>query len=194
MLHIRSVATGVAGSPFYTNLYFDATMANRNIALARTRTFWSDLASVMRTGLVTNVQSDVREIDPVTGTVLDIQAGTEQAPVTGTAAGSATPPATQGLIQLLTPSVRRNRRVRGRIFVPGVMNSAVTGTGTAIAAYQTSLQAAATTLATIAPTCALVVWSRPIEITGPVVAPGQMSTVTSASTWEQFAVLRSRRD
>lgn len=194
MLHVRAISTGVAGSPYYTNLYFNAEPTNVGIALARVSQFFTDLRPVMRTGITTNVESEVRVIDPSTGTVTDIVVGAEQAPIAAAAAGSIAPPATQGLIRLQTSGLRLNRQVQGRIFVPGVTVAAVSPTGTAQAAYQTALTDAATALRAATSGVQLVVWSRPRTLTGPVGLPGQQSPVTGASAWQNFAVLRSRRD
>lgn len=194
MLHVRSVSTGVAGSPYYTNLYFNASASDVATVLGRVRNFWVALAPQMRSALITNVESEVREIDPVTGNVISIQTGPEQTPVAGGNVGTVAPPANQGLIRLTTSGVRRNRRVRGRIFIPGVPSAAINASGQANGPYQTALTDAATALRATTGGVQLVVWSRPIEITGPVVVPGQQSPVIGASAWQEFAVLRSRRD
>ena len=194
MFHVRSVATGVAGSPYYTNLYFNGDPGNVNIALGRVRQFWVDLAGVMRTGLVTNVESEVRVIDPASGDVTNILVGGEQTAVASSGSGAIAPPATQGLIRLQTSGLRLNRQVQGRIFIPGVTSAAVSAQGTALTAYQTTLTNAAAALRATTSGVQLVVWSRPRPLIGPVGLPGQASPVTGASAWQEFAVLRSRRD
>jgi len=194
MFHVRSVATGVAGSPYYTNLYFNGDPGNVNIALSRVRTFWDSLASVMRSGLVTNVESEVRVLEPATGEVTNILVGGEQAAVAASGGGGIAPPATQGLIRLQTSGLRLNRQVQGRIFIPGVITASVSAQGTALTAYQTALTNAATALRATTSGVQLVVWSRPRPLIGPVGLPGQASPVTGASAWQEFAVLRSRRD
>lgn len=194
MLHIRSITVGVAGSPYYTNLYFLGGMSDRNAALTRVRNFWVALQGVIPTTMSTSVESEVRDIDPATGNVLDIQAGAEQAAVVGNGSGSVAPPATQGLIRLSTGSVRLNRQVRGRIFIPGVLQTALTAQGRPSSIYQTTLTNAGEGLRGISNGVSLCVWSRPRTLTGPVGLPGATATVTSASAWGEFAVLRSRRD
>lgn len=194
MFHVRSVSTGVAGSPYYTNLYFNGDPGNVNIALARVRQFWVDLAGVVRSGIVTNVESEVRVIDPSNGNVTNILVGAEQAAVAASAGGTVAPTATQGLIRLQTSGLRFNRQVQGRIFIPGVTQTAVSAQGTALSGYQNTLTTAATALRATTSGVQLVVWSRPRTLTGPIELFGQASPVTGASAWQDFAVLRSRRD
>lgn len=195
MLHVRSVSTGVAGSPYYTNLYFSGGAGDTEYVLNTTRAFWVALQVRMGTGLVTNVDSEVREVNEETGDVVAIRTGPSISSVTGTATGSMCPPATQGLIRLTTGTLRSNRRVQGRIFIPRVPQSQVTAQGTALNAYQTALADAGAILMGGAGTPRLVVWSRPQLTPGdPNPRLGAAAPVTGASAWEQFSVLRSRRD
>lgn len=78
--------------------------------------------------------------------------------------------------------------LRGRVFVPGVNDSAVNTDGTVNGNYINGLTAAAQALVDDA-TANWGVWHRP----GPGGA-GQFAGAISVSVWDKFAVLRSRRD
>lgn len=193
MLRVRSVSTGVAGAPYYTNTYFLGGVGDALAARNRMVTFWTDLTSVMRTGLQTQVEQEVWEIDPLTGDTTAIVSGGTGVPASGQAAGSPLPPATQGLIRLNTGLVRFNRRVAGRIFIPG-LTVASAADGRPTGALLTTLTTAANKLVTGASPAPIVVWSRPKQITGPVAVPGAQALVSGIGVWNEFAVLRSRRD
>lgn len=194
MLHVRSIGTGVAGSPYYTNLYFTGEIASAAAALTKVRTFMAALAPNIGSGMTINVQSEVKEIDPFFGNTLAILNGPDQAPIATSGGTTVTPPATQGLIRLATGGVVRNRRVIGRIFVPRVAVGAVATGGSVSAGYQTSVTNAISALIADQAGPRLAVWSRPMELgpIGPV--NGSLHAVTSASVWSEFSVLRSRRD
>lgn len=193
MLRVRSVSTGVAGSPYYTNTYFLGGVGDALAARTRMLNFWTALVPVMRTGLSTTVEQEVWEIDPGTGDTTAIVSGGTGAPAVGTSAGAPLPPATQGLIRLNTGLVRRNRRVAGRIFVPGLTVSSQTD-GRPSSALLTTLTNAANGLVGGATAAPIVVWSRPNDVIGPVFLPGAQALVSGIGVWNEFAVLRSRRD
>lgn len=193
MLRVRSVSTGVAGAPYYTNVYFNGSVSEAVGARTRMVNFWNDLVPVMRTGLQTQVEQEVWEIDPATGDTIAIATAGTGTPATGTGAGAALPPATQALLRLGTNVVRRNRRVAGKIFIPGmtVTNSL---DGRPANSLITALNTAAGRLTSGVITDRVVVWSRPNVLIGPVGLPGLSCNVSATSVWNEFAVLRSRRD
>lgn len=187
------MSTGVAGSPYYTNLYFNGGISEAAGARTRVVNFVNALVPVQRTDLSTAVEQEVLEIDPATGDTIAIASVGGGAPVSGTSASAPLPPATQGLIRLQTNTLRLNRRVQGRTFVPGLTTvSSLDGrpTNTLIGA----LNAAATALTSGVITDRVVVWARPRPLVGPVGLPGQAANVVATSTWAEFAVMRSRRD
>jgi hypothetical protein len=100
----------------------------------------------------------------------------------GTAAGDLIPFATQGLLRLFTPTIVNGRLLQGRIFLPGSVESDSNGgpTGT----YMSDYNAAGNALAGDAST-SWIVWSR---------THAAFSAISEASTWNKWAVLRSRRD
>lgn len=182
-LRVRSVHTGVAGSPYYSAFYFSGTGAAQGaIAHERVHGFWTALGGVITTAMTTTTQGDVEEIDEATGQVIAVYPVTPSGRVGG-ATGDLLPFATQGLIQLRTGTFINGRELRGRIFIPGAVEGAQT-TGQPAGAYRTTLQTAADGLVgTTGPQ--LLIYSRTHRTS---------STVKAATAWTQWAVLRSRRD
>lgn len=193
MYRIRSITTGVAGSPWYTNLYFDegagltATGA-RDAVVA----FWTALQPIMINDVTTSVEAEAARVNYASGEIEGYNSVTA-ASVVGTQTAAPLPYANQGLITTQTAAVLRSRRVRGRIFVPGLSISAVDATtGTPTGATLTVMSTAAQGLVS-ATGADLVVWSRPYTAVG-ITLPGSRYSVTSAAARDFFSVLRSRRD
>lgn len=194
MLRIRSVSTGVAGTPWYTNIYMSGGSAAAADARARVVTFWNALVGIQRSDLQTVVEQEVWEIDPFTGDTLGISNAGTGAPATGTSASPPLPTANQGLIRVATQGVQRNRRVKGKIYVPGLTTGSMTD-GRLNNATITVLTNAAQGLVGGTGPSRLVVWSRPLGPFGPIPAVlGSEHTATGIGVWNEYAVLRSRRD
>jgi hypothetical protein len=164
-------------STFYTAPAV-GTVAQQVAAVAA---FLTSTDSQRTTALSWATAPDVAEIDHLTGNLIGVQSVT---PVTGTgaAAGDIQPYAVQGLLRLVTNVVVGTRLLRGRLFLPGSVESS--NSGVPIAAYQTAYNTAAATLVAAA-NCEWMVWSR---------THGSPQAVVNATTWNKWAVLRSRRD
>jgi phage tail tape-measure protein len=94
------------------------------------------------------------------------------------------PRTSQALVQWSTSVIINRRRLRGRTFIPGYVEAANTTGGVPLPASMSSLQTAAAAL--IADTGnELRVYSR---------AHNTSAVVQGATTWDQWATLRSRRD
>lgn len=180
---IRTVFTGVAGAPYYSNLYFSSLGGTEEQARVAVYTLWQALATTLRSGMTGTVQADVPLIDPVTGDILNVNTGTDKI-TTFTNSTAPLPPSNQGLVRLLTGAFVGGRQVRGRTFIPGLTIGASTTAGAVTSAIQTQLN---TNFATLVGTANadLVVWSR---------KNGLWNAVNAATTWGQFGSLRSRRD
>lgn len=180
MHRVDTVVTGPPGAPFYMRHFIDAAASTPVQAATAVRVFLDAIKGVVDDLCVFTVQSQVFQVDPVTGQnvgVTDIAALT---PVTGTASDEALPFANQGILTWSTAVFRNGRRVRGRTFIPGMTQAANNG-GVTIPAYRTTIQGAAANLATAghvvySPTAHE--WFESVEW---VVAP-------------KIGVLRSRRD
>jgi hypothetical protein len=187
MARVRTVWTGVEGSPYYSNLYFlnveDSSDAQTVIDLVAA--YMDDLSDTWDNNLSAFTEPDVAIIDSVSGEIQQIFTGTGATSV-GAVAGDILPASSQLLIRMLTDSYVGGRRIRGRMFVPSQAeaNSTVgkpTGALTAgVAVFAEDLRAAAA-----AAIHGWVVWSR---------KNGTAPPVTAVSVWDQWAVLRSRRD
>lgn len=193
---VRTVFTGVAGTPWYSNLYFaglaeGGTDTNVVAVHDAAADFWGSLASAIIDPVDWVVQGDVARINPTTGEVTSF----DSVPAVtngGNATAEALPFATQGLIALNTAGVRRSRRVVGHIYVPG-MTEANNVAGQPSAALRTLLATSAADLRRPALDVLPVVWARPRD-TSSGFLPGAAFPVTSSASRPGWAVLRSRRD
>lgn len=181
---LRTVWDGVAGAPYYTTLAVDASDPG-NIDQVRDawEDFLQDQASNIDTRIAANIQGDVPVVDLATGTLVRVETITP-AIIDMNGLGDILPASTQGLCRLRTGLVVGGRRLRGRLFLPGMTEANSTAAGVPSSALQSDVDAALTLLIT-ASAGAWVVYSRTHQA---------ISSVTTASLWSQWAVLRSRRD
>lgn len=195
---IRTVFTGVAGSPAWSNFYFRNTVTQTHLdAMA---TMWGVIDFWQVDDVSWTIEDEVPVFDETDGTLLEVLQFTGSTG-SGTSANEMMSPATQVLLRFPTGGIVNNRRVQGRVYIPylqdginanGVPESAARTQITA--AYNDNLQAAA-----IRDTNAHVIWSRPFEPDPadpdpPPARAGSAHTVTGGNVWSQFAVQRSRRD
>ena len=185
MLRVNGVFTGKPGAPYYNQLHFGGSTSLEAVAAANAADdFWNHMANALDTQMTWSSGPEVELVDIATGQVTDSFAITpETVDFTGT--GEVLPYATQGLLRLRTNTFINGRRVRGRIFIPGVTEFMNTG-GTVILATQTLFQDAGNLLLTSASGAGgLVVYSPTHREAAP---------VASCAPWDQWAVQRSRRD
>lgn len=195
---VRTVFTGVAGAPYYNNLYFENVndLSDAQAAVDLVDSAWSTLNSVLAGALIGNIESEVPIIDIPSGNITLVWATTGGV-VDPTSAAEPLPWASQGLLRLSTNTFLGGRRVRGRVFIPG-FTEAAQDAGIPSATTQTAIANMGATL--IAPTePTLVVYSRPRpadpDADPPVAArDGFASVVEGTTAWNKWAVLRSRRD
>jgi hypothetical protein len=195
LVRVQTTWGGVAGSPYYTNLYALGPVAtnNGNDLATAWRAALSSLTAVLCNGLTATIDPELLEFDETTGVVTGA-GNTIQTPVTFSGAGDQLPHANQLLIRWTTNGIVHNRRVRGRTFLPGgtegqsdaVGNptAAITGpVNTAIAAMLTSMSGR------------MRIWAQPFEGTpdNPP-RPGSAHAVQAHSLAPFWAILRSRRD
>lgn len=186
MLRVTTQWTGLQGMPGYTTLHYDGPddQAGADFAAALTEEIWAGLDAQVWSGVTSLVLPNVEAIDPVSGSTIG-SFGVTTTPNAHAASGDPQPVATQGLVQLRTGTYVSGREIRGRVFIPGSIDNADLG-GAPNPAYTSAL--AAVFNAAIADGLAggtpLVVWSP---------TRGQAANVTTATAWNQWAVLRSRR-
>lgn len=186
---VRTVMTGtsiVGGG--VCDLYFNGSTGAEDAMCGAVRDFWDAIKSGIRSGTEILVEPEVFNLDETDGSVVSI-ATVSPAPtvVTGTGSDDPLPPATQALMRWSTDGVVANRRVRGRTFIPAQGEGGNTGGVPNSAARALYDGAAAALIAD--PDCIFVIWSRPTPS-----RPGSQHIVLAGSTWNQYAVLRSRRD
>ncbi len=185
MNRVRTLWTGVAGAPWYTNMYFTdtAVITDAQDAVNAVGTFWSALSGNIVNTVAYTVQGAVARIQTTDGQLVGAWACT---PVTsaGTAAVDQLPRQVQGLVRWETGTVVSGRFLRGRTFIPGLgetlNNPGGVPSPTLVALFGTA------GAALIADTGnELLVWSR---------AHGVANPAVSATGWSQWANLRTRRD
>lgn len=194
---VRTNMGGVTGSPYISTQFFEAlgplTTTGAQEAASNVAQFWTDLSAEIFTDVTITIDSVVDVLDELNGNLLE--SFTVTASVTQPAAtGELLPPATQGLVRLLTGQIRNSHRVTGRIFIPGP-TEIDSVTGLPVSTYRTTLETAATGMLAPQTESALAVWHRPVvDATGTVTRNGEAIVVTGVTSGDVWAILRSRRD
>ena len=158
------------------------------VMLGWVRSFWDAIKGNLDEDLTINVEANPQQYVASTGALQRIYTAAAPASVVGTATGNSVPRASQGLVRWLTSDIVAGRMLKGRNFIPAIGTALVTDTGLLTPAAVTAIDAGAEGLITNSGGT-LVVWHRPVNGAG-----GVTHLVTSASVWDNFAVLRSRRD
>lgn len=184
ILRVRTTWTGYQGVPYLSTHYFTRTDGDSaGYAADAVQALWTGCVDVISSSLSWNVEPEVAVLDSTTGalTGVDNIGGGESG--TGTASGEILPFSTQGLIRWQTGDVVSGRILRGHTFIPGATEVS-SNLGVPTSAYKTVVDAAVTDMLS-SPSQFLIIWSRTHGAIGPVL---------SGSAWDQWAVLRSRRD
>lgn len=181
---LRTNWSGVAGSPYYTTIRH---RDDASVNLTAFQTAWGIFVNSLKTNfssaVVASNDPEVRVIESTTNetvAVKTVSVGTWA----GTGGGDALPPATQLLIQLQTNNFVGGRRIKGRIFVPCQLETNSTVTGQPSAGYRGAVDALLATMLTSMGD-SFVIYSPTHKV---------YATVQGAHCWDQWAVLRSRRD
>ena len=183
MLRVRTIFQGPTGAPWYNNLHFVGdTAADAAAAHSATTTFWSAVDALITSQVTWVCEAIVAEIDLATGQQVDAHV-VPQTTGTGFLAGEPMPWASQALIRLHTLIYQNGRSVRGRIYVPGLTVSAL-ASGFLATQDMATLDAAAEALVADAGSL-FAVYSR---------TTASAVEVDATSVWNQWAVMRSRRD
>jgi len=176
--------TGVAGTPWYSNLYFNGTLStDAQAAVQAVYAMWVEYSNYMSPRITINVEEFVASLSPATGQPTGGFTTTQPAAVSGSASGDLLPPATQALGTFLTGAYAGGRAIKGKIFLPGLTESSSDQLGQVATGVRSGLVSALNNLITAAPE--FVVYSK---------KNGQAYAVGSATVAQDFAVLRSRRD
>ena len=187
MAKVQTVLTGVAGSPYYMNGYFDLTVGTAQDMIDAWHTFvvgaiGSDTSNYP-TGALIRTDGTLQVVNPVDGAVEALVTGAPQTSG-GIGTGPVLPPSNQALVRWRTGIYVDRREVRGRTNIPAQFEAASTVLGQVEPAYINGYTDRGQTLIDDENTN-FVVWSK---------KNGQWQPAVTASCWEQFAILRSRRD
>lgn len=189
---IQVVATGVAGSPWYTSYY-----ANNDGSMIEWREALNDLYQIIRTATVDDVtytiSNIIQEIDNATGDLVDVEVVGSPINLTGTSTNEPLPFQVSTMCSFTTSGFRRGRNVKGRVFLNGHSESEsvsgypaaglVTGLGDAFNQY-------------VSPGAGdfdPVIYGRPLPARDARPAlPGDIFPITGSVFDNQFHSLRSR--
>lgn len=185
--------SGLAGGGL-TQLYWapgsvGGSTADATDCLARFRALWVSIGTRLSSTISFVFDQTVLAIEATTGVLTGSFTAAAALTVVGGSGSEPLPRQTQGLIKWGTASVINGRRVRGRLFVPGVQEGDNDGAGQPVAALSTALTTAGATLFVAGATAsAAVVWHRPVGGSG-----GASPLITSSTGGTSWAVLKSRR-
>jgi hypothetical protein len=182
LARIRTVFTGVAGSPWYSNMYFDADAASGEDYIPGVHQFWTDQANFIAAAVDWIVEGEYAVIEDSTGNIVDVGDGDSLAGG-GTQATETLPWANQALVNWNTGQYINGRQLRGKTFIPGLTQVSNVN-GSLNPSHQASLQQRADELISDG-NGAFRIYS-PTHLTS---AP-----VTGRNVPTLISVLRSRRD
>jgi len=186
MLRITTEFSGtLQGTPYFNQLYFGGdTSGEADAASAAVAAWWVAMEDAFSLLLTWTINTEAEFVDEVTGQITGIETVPGGTGI-GDATGDALSPASQGLVRWRTGVFVAGKEIRGRTFIPGPTED-VNQLGHPSAGYLPLVNTAAADLITAASGGGgLVVWSR---------THGQAAAVATGSVWNQWAVLRSRRD
>jgi hypothetical protein len=186
--------SGVPGTPWYSNQYFNNSIAGDNsaAAVAAVNNFWTAMRGAISDNVSWTVQGDVAQIDEASGDLVGVQNVTSLTN-TGASIDEELPFHTQALVTLNTNRFIHSRRLRGRVFIPG-LGEANNFAGLPSSTLRAALDAAMEVMIAD-PNAPLVVYSRPFAGTEKNPARlGSFGNVESADVSPRWAVMRSRRD
>lgn len=186
MLRVTTEWTGIQGAPYYTATHFGGlTATEAGAAHALMAQIWTAGATFIRNDLTWTVLPEVSLVDEATGdttaTFLETAVSDE-----GGLPGDDQPTIIQGLIRLRTGVYVGGREIRGRVFLPG-QGDTYDDDGVPSASIISGWQGIWNTAISDGQNA-----GAPLQVYSP--TNGQAADVTAASMWNQWAILRSRRD
>lgn len=185
MLRVEGTWTAPQGAPYFTTLHFTGAGATDAAdAHDRVVVLFTSLAARFSNAYAITVLSEVAEVDPATGQTTDVHA-VPAVTVNGTSSSQPLPFTTQGLLRWTTGFFQAGRQIRGRTFLPGVVEDDTQGGSPTAAVVNTVSGLLAAWLTNNEPLNQLAIYSR----TG-----NTVTAVSDGTMWAQWAVLRSRRD
>jgi hypothetical protein len=182
---IRTVFSGVAGTPWYSNMYYSEAAGDFQGCADAVAAFWGAVDARIDNSVSWVIESDVTVLEWTTGVIDSVETIT---PGFGSGGGTSDPLpyATQGLVHWLTGDFVNGRQLRGRTFIPGLCEDDNTSAGVMVSTTATIIQNAANALITASGT------NGPLMIYSPTNHVAE--AVQAATVPVKWAVLRSRRD
>lgn len=184
LTRVRTVWTGVPGTPWYSNHYFDVDAGDAQTCTDAIIDFWSDTKAAQSSLVNWTVENSVTVLNPANGQPTDVIT-TVGATDNGDGSGDMVTRASQILISWRTGVFLAGRELRGKTFVPAVVSSTIDGDGGVESAVVVQFLGYADALLTTPGHPNLQVWSR---------KNGTVTPVSSVQVSTEWAVLRSRRD
>lgn len=185
---VRVVFENIQGSPWLATHYFSEAGGSAAQAVTTVSTFWGAVDNVMGTAAQWRTEPDVSLIDATNGHLTGVVATTPGTGAGGLAA-DLVPIVSQGLVRWRTGQIVGDRELRGRTFIPALTETANSANGDLAAATNATILAAAN--AYIADANSIPhIWHRP----DPGASNGTSAAVLTASVWNLWATMRSRRD
>jgi len=181
---IRTEWTGVAGSPYYTTLRgLSAGTTSPQEMSDAFDTFLGNSSAYFDDSLVATISPEVRVINSADGETVAVDTiSGNVATFVGT--GDPLPTFVQGLIKHQTGVFTSGRRLRGKIYLPGMLEANNTAAGLPSAGFTSGVQGFWDSfLATVGPD--YVIYSPTHRVYG---------SVTGSTVNGQWSILRSRRD
>lgn len=176
-----TVWTGLPGMPGYTTLYCDSSNATPSDFTDGIGEFLTEIKTDFISQDVTaTVLDEVQTVDSTNGQITGVDSGGGNKVFTGALTQDSLPLSTQLLLQFRTGAFFGGRELRGRMFIPGLCEPSSTD-GTVDPDTVSGIQGPADTLFSVL----LAVYSP---------TKHQWASVNSVTVWDQWAVLRSRRD
>lgn len=191
MLRVESVLTGVGGSPYYQRLHFEgSTEAEAADARDAVADQWTGLFNGVNPNiarLTATVRGEVAVVNVGDGEVTNVWADDDIVVSPGSTSVAIVPNACQVMVRLNTSTFSNGRRIRGKIYYPCFNAQAMASDGNVSSTAVAQAEAAAGGLLTRG----LGVYSRPQADPARI---GRFTPVSSVNVWNEFAVIRSRRD
>jgi hypothetical protein len=148
------------------------------------RTGFNSLVARLPDDVIINFDSEARELNVATGTLIGVHGVTPPSNVVGTASGVYAAPS-GARVDLITSGIVAGRRLRGRTYMVPLAGSEYTSTGLVAPATRTALNSAFNTFRDNPGNWSLAVWSR---------THGALADVISVNAPGEVAILRSRRE
>lgn len=184
LARVRGTWTGVGGSPAYLTFYMDLEPGTAQAGADSMAAFMDGFADRQLPQVRWTVDDLVVYIDPVTGQPTGSTSVTS-ATGTGSNSGTMVPRASQVLVRWRTGNYPVGREIVGKTYVPYTYGGAMQSDGTMVDAERLAYQGVAEDLLTTPGLTAPVVWSRKL---------GQFFATETVDVWDEYAVMRSRRD